>query len=140
MATPAHPIPVERMQYAQKKERMLFASVNLALWECPSMSARSPLNVQQNQDPLFWKAQVTRYGFFQPNLEQTDSLATGLETDSILENMKLRAATMGEPSSNSETHSDLQEIQHIIIHQYWLLMAVVRSYLGCVLEPAGDGM
>ena len=135
MASPAHPILVEGMQSAQKKEARLFANANLALSEYPSMSARSPQNVQQNQDRWFFKVLVIRFVCSQPRLEHIDSLATGLVTDSSLENMKLQAATMGEPSSNSETHSDLQEI-----HQCWLLMAVAPGYLGCVLEAVEDGM
>ena len=135
MASPAHPILVEGMQSAQKKEARLFANANLALSEYPSMSARSPQNVQQNQDRWFFKVLVIRFVCSQPRLEHIDSLATGLVTDSSLENMKLQAATMGEPSSNSETHSDLQETQ-----QCWPLTAAAPGYLGCVLEAVVDGM
>ena len=135
MATPAHPFHVERMQCAQKKQTMLFAGPNLALSESPSTNARSPPNVEQNLDRSFLTVLVIRYDCSQPNLEHIDSWATALETEDDLENMKLQEATMGEPSSNSETHSDLQEI-----HQCWPLMAVAPGYLGCVLEAVEDGM
>ena len=114
---------------------MLFVGANLALSESPSTNARSPPNVQQNPDRLFLTVLVIRYDCCQPNLEHIDSWATALETDNNLENMKSQAATMEEPSSNSETHSDLQEI-----HQCWPLMAVAPGYLGCVLEAVEDGM
>ena len=144
MASPAHPILVEGIQSAQKKEATLFANANLALSENPSTIARSPLDVQQNQDRWFLKVLVIRYVCSQPRLEHIDSLATGLVTDSSLENMKLQAATMEEPSTNNEIHSDtsrsLLEMQSFNDHQCWPLMAAVQSYLGIALENVEGGM
>ena len=149
MASPAHPILVEGMQYVQKKEATLFANANLALWEYPSTSARSPQNVQQNQDRWFFKVLVIRYVCSQPNLEHiVDSSVTALEMDSSLENMKLQAATMGEPSTNNEIHSETnskthwirQAMQSFNNHQCWPLMAAVQSYLGIALQNVEGGM
>ena len=135
MATPAHPIPAERMQSVQKKQTMLFADANLALLENPSTNAGSRPNVQQNLDRLSSIVLVIRYACSQLNLEHIDSLATVLETDNNLESMMLRAAFMGEHSSNRKTHSDLQ-----IQHQCWPSMAADQGYLGCVLENVEGGM